>query len=161
MSLNITNDLRIDPMALDREWLNQANLTYQYEKEAVDVKRDMEDAKEALDVITAQVALEVRNAPAKFKLEKATDPATASAVANDPRVQAASKRVNQAKHAHGLVQAALRAIEAKRTSLENLVKLMAMNYWATPNEPRVPVGGGRVGMDRESVRATIRRRMGQ
>ena len=133
--LDYANDVQIDPDALDTEWLVQPDLMRRYTTYAAQAKRAMDDAKERLDIVRAQLEMLIRNDPRQFGLEKVTEGAITSAVTLQSEYQQASKALVDARYEFEMAQAAVRALDTKKASLENLVKLLGMSYFAGPKAP--------------------------
>jgi hypothetical protein len=129
-------DIAIDETALDLEWLGQPQLAYEYAQYQADARKVMDIAKENQMVIHAEVEQEVREDPDAFKLAKVTEKAIEAAILQDSRYRAASKKVINCQHEYSSSQAAVHAIEHRKQALENLVKLMGMNYFSSPKEAR-------------------------
>lgn len=148
--LDFENDRSIDPDNLHEESVDQPDLMHEYglNYEEFSYARDnaklkMDIAKEELDQIKSQVSLEIREDPEDFGLKKATDESVKNATLVDDRVItktteyfSAVEEFNKAKHEAGVAYNALRAIEAKKASIENLIRLLGMQYFAQPSEPK-------------------------
>lgn len=136
MDLNYEQDVSIDETALDVEWLQQANLMYKYARYHAETKKAMDEAKERLDFIKAKLEMDIRANPEDYGLSKVTESAIASTVLLQSEYQEASKKYIEAKYENDVATAAVRAIDQKKTALENLVKLLSVNYFAGPSAPR-------------------------
>ncbi len=136
LNLNYEEDIRIDETALDVEWLRQADLMYRYAKHQAETRKEMDEAKERLDVVRAKVEMEIRNNPEAYGLSKVTEGAIQSTVILQPEYQQASQAYNDVKYENDVAIAAVRAIDQKKTALENLVKLLGASYFAGPVAPR-------------------------
>ena len=136
MDLNYEQDVSIDETALDVEWLQQANLMYKYARHQAETKKAMDEAKERLDFIKAKVEMDIRANPENYGLSKVTESAVASAILLQPEYQEASKKYVEARYENDMAVAAVRAIDQKKTALENLVKLLSVSYFAGPSAPR-------------------------
>ncbi len=136
MDLNYEQDVSIDETALDVEWLQQANLMYKYARHQAETKKAMDEAKERLDFIKAKVEMDIRANPENYGLSKVTESAVASAILLQPEYQEASKKYIEARYENDMAVAAVRAIDQKKTALENLVKLLSVSYFAGPSAPR-------------------------
>lgn len=134
--LNYEQDTRIDPDALDVEWLRQADLMFKYAKHAADCKKEVDDAKERLDVEKARIELNIRTDPESFGLPKVTEAGIQSAVLLTKEYKAAVQAYNEAKYEYEISVAAVRAMDQRKTALENLVKLLGVSYFAGPKAPR-------------------------
>ena len=136
MDLNYEQDVSIDETALDVEWLQQSNLMYRYAKHQAETKKAMDEAKERLDFIRAKLEMDIRANPENYGLSKVTESAIASTILLQPEYQEASKKYIKAKYENDVAVAAVRAIDQKKTALENLVKLLSVSYFAGPSAPR-------------------------
>ena len=136
MDLNYEQDVSIDETALDVEWLQQANLMYQYARYHAETKKAVDEAKERLDFIKAKLEMDIRANPETYGLSKVTESAVASAILLQPEYQEASKKYIEARYENDVASAAVRAIDQKKTALENLVKLLSVSYFAGPSVPR-------------------------
>ena len=136
MDLNYERDVSIDETALDVEWLQQSHLMYKYAKYQADTKKAVDEAKEMLDFIRAKLEMDIRANPENYGLSKVTESAIASSILLQPEYQEASKKYIEAKYENDVAAAAVRAIDQKKTALENLVKLLSVSYFAGPSAPR-------------------------
>jgi hypothetical protein len=140
MELNFEQDLRIDHNALDEEWLNQPNLFFHYSKALADAKKQQENEKTKLDIVYAQFDTEIRagrriseNIPIP---EKITEAVVKSTIEQNADYQKQLAIVSNCKHATELLEAAVKAMYQRKEALENLVKLLGMQYFSAPKEPR-------------------------
>ncbi len=136
MELHYEQDVSIDETALDVEWLQQSNLMYKYARHQAETKKAMDEAKERLDFIKAKLEMDIRANPESYGLSKVTESAIASTILLQPEYQEVSKKYIEAKYENEVAAAAVRAIDQKRTALENLVKLLSVSYFAGPSAPR-------------------------
>jgi hypothetical protein len=136
LDLNYEQDVSIDETALDVEWLQQANLMYKYARYQAETKKAMDEAKERLDFIRAKLEMDIRANPENYGLSKVTESAIASTILLQPEYQEASKKYVEARYENDMTVAAVRAIDQKKTALENLVKLLSVSYFAGPSAPR-------------------------
>ena len=136
MDLNYEQDVSIDEIALDVEWLQQANLMYKYARYQAETKKVMDEAKERLDFIKAKLEMDIRANPEKYGLSKVTESAVASTILLQPEYQEASKKYIEVRYENDVAAAAVKAIDQKKTALENLVKLLSASYFAGPIAPR-------------------------
>lgn len=134
--LNYELDTSIDEQALDVEWLQQADLMRKYAVHAAATKRYMDELKERLEVEKARLDLEIRKDPAKYGIEKVTESAIQSAILMQPEYQELQEKYREARYENDIANAAVRAIDQKKTALENLVRLLTVSYFAGPATPR-------------------------
>lgn len=126
-------DVQINPGALDVEWLRQASLFRKYAAASADAKDEVTRAKDHLEVVKAQQDSMIRGIPTD---KKPTEAAIAGLVLQSQEYQDANEAYLKAKYNADMVQAAVSAMEHKKTALENLVRLMGQQYFAGPREPR-------------------------
>ncbi len=129
-------DIRIDESALDVEWLEQPRLMNRYCQLAADAKKAMDLAKEAVDVVRAELQRSIRSNPDEYGIPKLTEAAVESTIVLDEKFRKAQMEYLEARYENEMVTAAVRAIDQRKTALENLVKLYASNYFAGPTAPR-------------------------
>ena len=136
MDLNYEEDIRIDPTALDVEWLEQPELMRKYAVHAAEMEKLRDAAKERLDVGKARIEMEIRNDPKKFGLEKVTEGSVQSTILLQDEYRQLVQEYNNSKYEYGVAVAAVRAVDQRKTALENLVKLLTTSYFAGPKAPR-------------------------
>lgn len=130
------NDIKIDPLALDVEWLQQPSLMFKYASlEAELMKKEMIE-KEKLETIKAEIDREIRNNPEKFGISKITENAVSSSILMDERYKEAFKTYTNTLYELKMAKVAVNSITAKKDALENLVKLYGQQYFAGPEAPR-------------------------
>jgi hypothetical protein len=134
--LNYAEDVKIDPDALDVEWLGQPELMRKYAKHAADTKRVLDETKERLDVRKAQIEMDIRRNPDDYKLAKPTEAAIQSTILLQEDYQNLVKEYQEARYENEIAISAVRAIDQKKTALENLVRLLNASYFAGPQTPR-------------------------
>ncbi len=134
--LNYEQDVKIDPDALDIEWLNQAALMLRYTKHAAITKQTMDDCKERLDFTKAELEMDIRTKPEAYGLAKVTEAGIQSAILLQEKYQILMKEYASARYEYDIANGAVRAIDQKKTALENLVKLLGQSYFAGPKAPR-------------------------
>lgn len=125
-----------DPSKLAEEWVLQPRLCREYLDKLADARRDHERAKADLDVVSAEISLEIRKNPSSVGLEKVTDDAVKAAVTSHPRRREAERKLIDARHVMDVVWAASEAIEHKKKALEALVTLSGRDEWAEPRAPK-------------------------
>jgi len=136
MKLNYEKDTRIDPNALDVEWLNQAELMRRYASHAAYTKKAMDDAKERLDVGKAQIEMDIRKNPENYGIPKVTEAAIQSTILLQNEYQELSEMFIETKYENDIAIGVVKAIDQKKTALENLVRLLSVAYFAGPQTPR-------------------------
>ena len=134
--INYEEDVKIDPDALDVEWLNQCSLMKKYGEHQADTRKEMDDTKEMLDVVKAKLDMRIRLEPEKYGVLKVTESAIQSTILLQEEYREANEEFSNAKYENDVALAVVRAIEQKKTALENLVRLLQSSYFAGPKAPR-------------------------
>lgn len=134
--MNYEQDMTIDPDALDVEWIEQPRLMLRYAKHASEMKREVEQAKEKLDIIRADLDKKIRIAPEKFGIVKLTESVISSTIITQEEFKTGNEEFLEVAYEANMAQGALRALEGKKAALENLVKLHGQQYFAGPSVPR-------------------------
>jgi hypothetical protein len=134
--LNYDRDVQIDPSALDVEWLDQAQTFMRYARHAEETRRDVDWAKERLEVKKAELDKAVRSDPDKYGIARISEGAILNTIMLDAEYKDLSDKFIEAKYEAGMAQAAVRAMDQRKTALENLVRLHASSYFAGPRVPR-------------------------
>ncbi len=135
-NLNYEEDVRVDPEALDVEWLKQAELMKKYAAHSADTKKEVDEAKERLDVGKAKIEMNIRKSPEEYGLSKITESAIQSTILLQEDYQKLVQDYTDAKYENDIAIAVVRSIDQKKTALENLVKLLGASYFAGPQAPR-------------------------
>ncbi|MCK9520636.1 MAG: hypothetical protein M0R74_16675 [Dehalococcoidia bacterium] len=136
IALNYETDTFIDMTALDIEWLRQPDLMLRYARYMAEAKKGLDEAKERLDVGKARIEMNIRTYPESFNLSKLTEGAIQSTLLLQEEYQKLSKEYIDARYEYDVAAAAVRAIDQKKTALENLVRLLGASYFAGPQVPR-------------------------
>ncbi|MCK9457303.1 MAG: hypothetical protein M0R31_08425 [Candidatus Riflebacteria bacterium] len=136
MDLNYEEDVKIDPEALDVEWLGQADLMRRYTKHSALMEKEADEAKERLEAGKARIEMEIRSNPEKYGLLKVTEASVSSAVLLQKEYQALVQEHINTKYEANVAKGAVRAIDQRKVALENLVNLFGRSYFAGPKTPR-------------------------
>ena len=134
--MNYEQDIQIDESSLDVEWLGQATLMMKYTKNSAMAFSDLDQTKEALDIVRAGIDLKIRNHPEEFGLEKTTEAAIQNTILLDKKYQEVNKVYLDARYEFEMAKGAVRAFEQRKDALENLVRLHGQQYFAGPKVPR-------------------------
>ena len=134
--MDYLDDIRIDESALDVEWLRQASLTFQYGTHQAKMKRIVDRKKEELDLVKADLDKKIRSKPEHYKIDKITEAAIQATILQQEDYQEINSELIDARYELEIASAALRALEQKKSALENLVRLNGQNYFAGPSVPR-------------------------
>ncbi len=123
----------IDLSRLDEEWINQPKRFFRWASQLADAKERLDEQKARLDVVRAEVSLDIRERPSNYDLpDKLTENLISNAILQQDKYQEALKLVRVKKYRVDLVQAAVQAMDQRRSSLERLVSLHGQSYFATP-----------------------------
>jgi hypothetical protein len=130
------SDLYIDHTSLDIEWLEQPNLVKKYTSLQAKAKKEVDRLNEKLAVCRAQLDRKIRANPEKFNLSKVTEPLITSTIIIQKKYRQIQAELIEAKYEKEMVVGSVISVEHKKTSLENLSRLVAINYFAGPRTPR-------------------------
>lgn len=133
--MNYEEDIEIDEEMLDVDWLNQPKLFMQYSRHYAQMRRSVDETKQALDVVKAEVDRDIRNDPEKYNIEKVTEGSIQSAILTSKKYKEAYKEYLDAKYESDMAGAAVQAFEHRKVALENLVRLHGQQYFAGPRVP--------------------------
>lgn len=134
--MNYERDIRIDETALDVEWLEQASLMLKYTKYMAQCAMSVDQAKEKLDVVKAELDFKIRSDPEKYEIVKITEAVVSNTTLLSQEYKDANAELLQARYDYDIAKAAVSAMHARKDALENLVKLHGMQYFAGPRMPR-------------------------
>ena len=134
--LNYANDVSIDESALDVEWLRQPTLVRLYNQEVAERKRQLARLSEELGVLKAELTRKININPEKYGLAKATVDTVNSTIVIQEEYQDLRNQIIESEYELEMAIGGSRAMDHKKTALENLVKLFGQNYFAGPALPR-------------------------
>ena len=78
--MGYSDDLEIDEMALDREWIKQPRTFMKWSEKAISMRKEVDEAKEQYEVERAKTAHEIRTNPKTFGIDKPTVDAVNEAI---------------------------------------------------------------------------------
>ena len=134
--LNYANDVSIDESALDVEWLRQPTLVRLYNQEVAERKRQLARLSEEFGVLKAELTRKINTNPEKYGLAKATVDTVNSTIVIQEEYQDLRNQIIESEYELEMAIGGSRAMDHKKTALENLVKLFGQNYFAGPALPR-------------------------
>lgn len=134
--LNYEQDLYIDDSALDLEWLQQPMLMLKYTEAAASARREVDRTKELLGIEKAELDKEIRKNPEKFDIEKITESIVISTIILKPSYKKIQSNLIDCQYEYQMLQGAVQAVEQRKQSLENMTKLLGLQYFAGPKMPR-------------------------
>lgn len=129
-------DIRIDETALDIELLEQPILMKKYGDIVSEARKILDYAKEGLDAAKAELSKEIRSDPDAFGLGKITENLVADTIILQDAYKKAAEEVVEAQYQYGMARSAFDAIASRKDTLEGLIKLHGMQYFAGPSIPR-------------------------
>jgi hypothetical protein len=133
--MNYDEDVEIDENVLDVECLEQAALMMKYCRHAAKCEREKDILKSKLDLIESELDNDIRQFPAKYKIEKITDKVVEKTIPLQKEYQKAVVEYLDAKFEWGVAKGAIDAFQDRRAMLESLVKLHGQQYFAGPKIP--------------------------
>lgn len=146
-------DLSINKYKLDEECLSHASRYAYYAEASAVAKAGVSEAKDKLDLVEAE-----RYDAIKFDLEKkgvkTTIPMLEKALLLDEEVINARKALRDAELVSSRLQVAVSAMDARRSELDNLVKLYVAGYYSVADN----AGATRKNVN-EQVSGDIRRKL--
>lgn len=145
-------NVQIDPDNLDKECLKLPSQYLQAAHASAEAKRDVDEAKNALEVVEAELSASIRTTPSKYGLESVTEKSIAAKILLQKEYQRALRTLTGKRHEAELAQALVWALEHKKRSLTLLVDLHGMSYFSSPD----PSPEGRRHLQ-ERVKRSVRR----
>jgi hypothetical protein len=133
--MNYEKDIVIDGESLDLEWLHQPALMMRYTQNSARRRKELEEARQSLDVAKAEADKMIRTNPDKYGIEKMTETVVANAVLKEKGYQQAYTEYLEAKYESDMAQGAVNAFEHRKSALENLVRLYGQQYFSGPKLP--------------------------
>lgn len=130
-------DISIDETALDIEWLRQSDLMRQYGQKVAELRLEMDQASEIVDIIYAELDKKIRDKPEDFNLGKITEGIVKSTITDHEDHKDAKRKFLKARYEYEMAKAAVTALEHKKEALKNLVILHGQQYFAGPTVPRI------------------------
>lgn len=122
----------IDEHNLDKECIRLPGTFLKYAYATAEARKDLDEAKAALELVEADMAKQIRATPGQFNLEKVTEGAIREVILTTKGYQKAVARLHTAKHNLDNLQAVTSALEMKKRSLTLLVDLHGMGYYSAP-----------------------------
>lgn len=124
--------LSIDEDRLDYELQRQARLYGEWSKKLAEARYHMDRMKAKYDLVWAESALEIRNNPKHFGIERLTEGLIADNLTTMPGIVKAQRTLHKAKLQVDLCEGVVRGLDHKRSSIQSLVTLVVNNLHSTP-----------------------------
>lgn len=128
--------LDIDLLNLEVECQHQPKRFKKWSDILADAKRDHSQADADLDLVKAELDLEIRDDPNRYGLGKVTASAMAAAIKTRlptmKRYKRALRRLINAKHRVDVLEGTVKALDDRKKQLGHLVQLHGQQYFAAP-----------------------------
>jgi hypothetical protein len=131
-------DLSIDPDALDMEWTAQPTMYMRYAELLSRLKKQYEESKLSHDYLCADLDSSIRANPIPYtgSMKKPSEAHMLNIMLQQPSVKVSSTQLLELKHLIDIFTHAVKAMDLRKSALENLVRLHGQQYFAGPAEPR-------------------------
>ncbi len=129
-------DVNVDETALDVELLEQPVLMKKYGDIVGEARKELEYLKEQMETLKAELSKEIRADPDSFGLAKITENLVAETIILQDDYKKAAEEVIEAQYRYNMAKSAFDAIAARKDTLDGLIKLHGMQYFAGPSVPR-------------------------
>lgn len=128
---NYQADLAIDKNHLDVELISQAQKMMRYSAEHAQAQYDRDHTKRNLDVVRANEDARIRTELIAAEI-KFTEAVVDGRVKTSPNYQEAQDFYIKAEYKVNLLLGVVMAMNARRTMLESLVRMIMSDWWAEP-----------------------------
>lgn len=138
--LNFEESLVIDEANLDKEWLHHASNAAAYVRMAVEARKELRDADQRLKLVRSQLILKASNPETCEEVlgkgVKGTMQTIEAGYRVHPLHQKAKAEYLEALEKSEYLDKVMELMNARKSALENLVRLNGTNYFLSPREPR-------------------------
>jgi len=131
MDLSKDPRFEVDRRALDEQWEQQPALFLEYAERLAEVNAEVDQLKDGLEVLKAQLDGEVR-ARLAASVGKVTEAMVTAAITSDAKMVAALENLRKSQKDAAILKAEVQALDQRRSALENLVRLHGQEYYAVP-----------------------------
>lgn len=122
-------DLSINKYKLDEECLSHSSIYFRYAEASIAAKAEVSKAEDNLKLVSAERNIAIRkaytDAGAKF-----TEAVITSGVEKDAEVIEAKEKLRNAQEVYAKLSIAVSAMDARKSQLDNLVKLYCSGYFS-------------------------------
>jgi hypothetical protein len=153
-------DFQIDENRLDDEWVLQPRLHFKYGAELANARLELDRAKSEAEVCKAEFDQAIRLNPDHFGLSKITETVVASTIVRQPKMREVNERVAKLKHKVDVMQAAVSAMDHRKSALGKLVDLFLADYYAKPKASSASGREATEEYDKRAARTRGKRRDG-
>jgi len=123
-------DVKVDRFFLEKACQEHSNIFRVYSEKLAEAKEERNDAKDVLEYTKSKVEMKYRQM--KEPPVKITEASVTSLVHTHAKVKDAKKDYTAASKAVDTYEAAVRALEHKKSMIDNLVKLWIAGYFSDP-----------------------------
>ena len=127
-NFNVEKDLSINQYNLDLEAISLPSIYFRYSDAVREAKEIVAEKKDNLEAILAEKNIQYREEASNLNL-KVTEGVITAKINSDKDVLQAKKELRDANAVQGRLQVAVSALETKRNSIDNLVKLYCNAYY--------------------------------
>ena len=127
---DIQKDVTLNRFRLEKCSEEQPAVFHYWAEKEAEIKAARDKADNRLNLIRAEVELEIRNNAEKYG--KLTEAKVAALIETNPDVIKVKKELVEVKEQANLVSAAVRAMEHRKDQIENLTRLWISSYYARP-----------------------------
>jgi len=124
------DEISIDIDQLEVELLTLPELYSKYALKAAEEKARVDRLKNRLDLKYAELFVDIKQNPEQYGLDKATEATIQATIQKQPDYRRLQKQYLSAKENLETYKVAMQAIEQKKHAIENLIKLMSMEYFS-------------------------------
>lgn len=147
--------LDIDITRLDEEWLKQPKMMRLATKNEAQAQLEVDEASNNLELIKARLGLLVRSEPEEWDLgKKPTETAINSIVIQHKDYRKAIETLNEANYKLKVLKGVTKAVEHKKSALEQEVFLWSRDYFSEPKAKGDEQDKNKI---KEEVKKSIRR----
>lgn len=123
-------NIQINKYSLDLEFEKHPMLYHEFAMDMVEAENEKDQAKDKLELLRAQLDVQIRDNPRKFNLEKTTEAAISSTILQNKEYIQAQEYCNGAVGNLRVLKVAVESLNQKKVALENLVKLYLGEYYS-------------------------------
>ena len=129
--LSTDSRFEVDRRFLDKEWEGQPALFLEYAEQLAETTAEVDELKDRLEKVKADLDLAARDDLAA-KAGKFTEAMVSSWVSRDERYLVALADLREAQRKAAILKAEVQALDQRKATLENLVRLHGQEYYAVP-----------------------------
>src|SRR5690606_16947381 len=103
-----------------------------------DAKRELSKRKEELNVLRSELDYDIRKNPSDYGLGnvKITNDVVQATILTEKEYKRKMNEYLEAEYEVNMLQGALQAVQQRKDALENMVRLLGLQYFAGPRAPR-------------------------